>query len=74
MGIGDRIVSIGFGYVGLPVALVFAKKFPGTIGFDSNIDKVNTLEGGVDPFRQISNKDLKTSNLYITTDSSALSG
>ncbi|MEW6499203.1 MAG: hypothetical protein AB1589_42980 [Cyanobacteriota bacterium] len=38
------------------------------------LDKVNTLKGGVDPFRQISNEDLKTSNLYITTDSPELIG
>ncbi|WP_348231588.1 nucleotide sugar dehydrogenase [Trichocoleus sp. DQ-U1] len=71
---GDRIAIIGLGYVGLPVALAFAKKFPGTIGFDTNIHKVNTLKGGVDPSHQISNENLKTSNLYITADPAELLG
>src|SRR6476469_7464832 len=72
--LSDRIAVIGLGYVGLPVALAFAKKFPGTIGFDTNVEKVNTLKGGVDPSRQISNEHLKTANLYITADSAELSG
>ncbi|MFE1746595.1 nucleotide sugar dehydrogenase [Coleofasciculus sp. H7-2] len=63
----NRIAVIGLGYVGLPVALAFAEKFPGTIGFDINVDKVNTLKEGVDPSRQISNENLKASNLQITT-------
>ena len=32
----ERIAVIGLGYVGLPVALAFARKFPGAIGFDVN--------------------------------------
>jgi UDP-N-acetyl-D-galactosamine dehydrogenase len=72
--LSDRIAVIGLGYVGLPVALAFAKKFPGTIGFDTNVEKVNTLKGGVDPSRQMSNEHLQTANLYITADSAELSG
>ena len=33
----ERIAVIGLGYVGLPVALAFARKYPGTIGFDVNV-------------------------------------
>lgn len=72
--LSDRIAVIGLGYVGLPVALAFAKKFPGTIGFDTNVEKVNILKSGVDPSRQISNEHLQTANLYITADSEKLSG
>jgi UDP-N-acetyl-D-galactosamine dehydrogenase len=44
----DRIAVIGLGYVGLPVALAFAKKFPNTVGFDINIEKVESLKQGRD--------------------------
>ena len=41
----ERIAVIGLGYVGLPVALAFARKYPGTIGFDIHREKV----GGIEP-------------------------
>ena len=39
----ERIAVIGLGYVGLPVALAFARKVPGTVGFDVNKEKVEEL-------------------------------
>ena len=39
---------IGLGYVGLPVALAFARKFPGTVGFDIHREKVDELRRGFD--------------------------
>ncbi len=39
----ERIAVVGLGYVGLPVALAFAQKFPGTVGFDVNKEKVEEL-------------------------------
>ena len=44
----QRVAGIGFGYVGLPVALAFARQFPGSIGFDVNVEKVKELRSGVD--------------------------
>jgi UDP-N-acetyl-D-galactosamine dehydrogenase len=44
----ERIAVIGLGYVGLPVALAFARKFPGTIGFDIDKSKVDALRQGLD--------------------------
>jgi UDP-N-acetyl-D-galactosamine dehydrogenase len=44
----ERIAVIGLGYVGLPVALAFARKFPGAIGFDVNREKVEELSRGFD--------------------------
>ena len=40
----ERVAVIGLGYVGLPVALAFARKFPGSIGFDINVEKVKELQ------------------------------
>jgi hypothetical protein len=44
--VSEKIAVIGLGYVGLPVALGFAKKFPGTVGFDINVEKVKELASG----------------------------
>ena len=64
----DRIAIIGLGYVGLPVALAFAKKFPGTIGFDINYEKTTALKQGIDPTGEIPNDELKATTLQITSD------
>ena len=44
----NQIAVIGLGYVGLPVALAIAKKFPNTIGFDINQEKIAALNQGID--------------------------
>ncbi|WP_414571150.1 nucleotide sugar dehydrogenase [Nostoc sp. CCY 9925] len=64
----NRIAVIGLGYVGLPVALAFAKKFPQTIGFDINLEKVKSLKQGIDHTNQISSDELINSSLIITSE------
>lgn len=44
----ERIGVVGLGYVGLPVALAFARKFPRTVGFDIHREKVDELKRGHD--------------------------
>lgn len=67
------LAIIGLGYVGLPVALAFAKKFPNTVGFDINEEKVESLRQGVDSTGEVSTDELKTTNLKITSDLDNLS-
>ena len=55
----ERIAVIGLGYVGLPVALAFARKFPGTVGFDVNEEKVEELRRGYDRNQEVSEGELK---------------
>ena len=43
-----RIAVLGLGYVGLPLAVAFSKKFE-TVGFDINTEKVFFMSNGVDP-------------------------
>ena len=64
----ERIAVIGLGYVGLPVALAFARKFPGTIGFDVNREKVDELRRGHDRNQEVSKTELEESSLKITAD------
>ena len=60
------IAVIGLGYVGLPLALAFANKFPGTIGFDINPHRIEALIQGSDRTGEVSPDVLKTSPLKIT--------
>ena len=53
-----KIGMIGLGYVGLPLALSFSKKYK-VNAFDINKDKVLELRSGLDRTGEISNKDLK---------------
>lgn len=54
-----KIGVIGLGYVGLPLAVEFAKKFP-TIGFDINQQRVEELNAGHDRTLEVSDMDLKS--------------
>src|SRR5690349_16590 len=62
------IAVIGLGYVGLPLAVEFGKKFT-TLGFDLSADKVEAYRRHVDPTGEVSSDDLKASvHLRCSTD------
>jgi UDP-N-acetyl-D-galactosamine dehydrogenase len=66
------IAVVGLGYVGLPLAVEFGRKYP-TIGFDLSADKVAAYKKHVDPTGEVSTEDLRAaSQLRVTTDPSAL--
>lgn len=64
-----RIGIIGLGYVGLPLAVEFGRKFP-TVGFDINQDRVAELEGGTDATLECSGEELAEAS-HLTYSSSA---
>ncbi len=70
----ERIAVIGLGYVGLPVALAFARVFPGTVGFDVDARRVAELEAGHDRTEECTATELKESSLKVTADVLALAG
>jgi UDP-N-acetyl-D-galactosamine dehydrogenase len=70
----ERIAVIGLGYVGLPVALGFARHFPGTVGFDIHEEKVRELAAGHDRNGEISKEELLGAGLKVTSDPAALKG
>src|SRR5271170_5431499 len=70
----ERFAVIGLGYVGLPVALAFARKFPSTVGFDIHVEKVNELLRGYDRNHEQPAALLETTTLKMTSDPSDLMG
>jgi len=63
-----KIAIIGIGYVGLPLAVEFSKKYL-TIGFDLNVERIKQLKDGVDKTLEVSNDELKNANIIFTMDS-----
>jgi UDP-N-acetyl-D-galactosamine dehydrogenase len=63
----ERIGIVGLGYVGLPVAIEFAKHFEGTVGFDIDADKVQELRSGHDRTGEIDGDSLRNSTLQFTS-------
>ncbi|MBU2975930.1 nucleotide sugar dehydrogenase [Zobellia sp. B3R18] len=55
----SKIAIIGLGYVGLPLARLFATKYP-VIGFDINEKRIEELQSGKDNTLEVSDEDLKT--------------
>jgi UDP-N-acetyl-D-galactosamine dehydrogenase len=67
-----HIGVIGLGYVGLPLAVEFGKRFP-TIGFDVKADRIAELEQGIDTTLEVSADELAAAKqLRFATDSAAL--
>jgi len=67
-----RIAIVGLGYVGLPLAVEFAKKFD-TLGFDSSTQRIAELQSGQDRTLEITDAELAlASRLRFTLDASAL--
>lgn len=53
-----KIAVIGLGYVGLPLARLFATKYP-VVGFDININRISELNSGIDSTLEVENDILK---------------
>src|SRR5919202_2012294 len=64
----ERIAVTGLGYVGLPLSLALSQKFPGTVGFDINLNKVEALRQNIDETGLVPPEELKTTSLKITSD------
>src|SRR5690554_4676339 len=62
-----KIAVIGLGYVGLPVAVAFGKKYE-VIGFDINPHRIKTLKSGIDYTNEVLPEDLKVANIKYTSE------
>ena len=60
-----KLAVIGLGYVGLPIALEFAKKIK-VIGFDINAGRIDLMQKGIDPSRELSAADFEGADIVFT--------
>jgi UDP-N-acetyl-D-galactosamine dehydrogenase len=73
MAKSPRIVIVGLGYVGLPLAVALARKFD-AIGFDVDSDRVAELRSGIDRTREVDEGDLCQSALKLSSDPADCAG
>ena len=65
---GEASISVlGLGYVGLPIALAFAKKAR-VVGFDINDERVEMMKNGVDPSGELEPSDFVGCNIEFTSN------
>lgn len=60
-----KLAVIGLGYVGLPIALEFAKRVS-VIGFDINPERVSMMKKGIDPSKELSKQDFEACDILFT--------
>jgi UDP-N-acetyl-D-glucosamine/UDP-N-acetyl-D-galactosamine dehydrogenase len=68
----EIVAVVGLGYVGLPVALAFGRKFRGTIGFDISGARIEALRRGEDWTGESDAKTLREAEVKFTADPSDL--
>jgi UDP-N-acetyl-D-galactosamine dehydrogenase len=62
-----KMAVIGLGYVGLPIALEFARKIS-VIGFDIKADRIEMMKKGIDPSNELSPEDFEGCNIVFTSE------
>lgn len=65
------IAVVGLGYVGMPLAVAFAKKTR-VIGFDTNVEKIQKYKDGIDPTCEVGDKAIKNTTVEFTANENAL--
>ena len=68
----ENIALIGLGYVGMPIAVAFAKKGLSVIGFDLNKEKIELYKSGKDPTKEVGDETIKNSTVLFTSDENDL--
>ena len=67
----EKLSLIGLGYVGMPIAIAFAKKVD-VIGFDVNKEKIELYKSGIDPTKEVGDEAVKATSVRFTADETEL--
>ena len=63
----EKLSLVGLGYVGMPIAVAYAKKIK-VVGYDFNAAKVQLYKNGIDPTREVGNDAIKETSVDFTAD------
>lgn len=64
----EKISLVGLGYVGMPIAVEFAKRGIEVVGFDLNKAKIETYKSGIDPTKEVGDEVIRNSTVYFTSN------
>lgn len=67
----EKIALVGLGYVGMPIAVSFAKKVK-VVGFDLNKKKIELYKSGIDPTNEVGDEEISKSTVEFTSDEAKL--
>ena len=67
----EKLSLVGLGYVGMPIAVAFAKKIK-VIGFDLNEVKIDLYKKGIDPTNEVGNDVIRQTKVEFTADAGRL--
>lgn len=67
----EKLSLVGLGYVGMPIAVAFARKIK-VVGFDLNKEKIALYQSGVDPTREVGDEAIKDTTVEFTADAAKL--
>ena len=67
----EKVAVIGLGYVGMPIAVAFAKKV-NVIGYDLNTKKIDLYRSGIDPTNEVGDDEIKNTKVDFTSDETRL--
>ena len=67
-----KLSLLGLGYVGMPIAVEFAKHGVKVVGFDLNEKKIGLYQQGIDPTREVGDEAVKASTVEFTADEAKL--
>lgn len=68
----ENLSLVGLGYVGMPIAVAFAKKGINVIGFDLNKEKIELYKSGVDPTKEVGDEAISKTTVKFTADEKEL--
>lgn len=66
-----KIALVGLGYVGMPIAVAFAKRAD-VIGFDLNEEKIKAYKSGIDPTKEVGDEAIARTTVEFTSDAAKL--
>ena len=67
----EKISLVGLGYVGMPIAVAFARKV-NVVGYDLNTAKIDLYKNGIDPTNEVGDEVIKNTTVEFTSDESKL--
>ncbi len=68
----EKLSLVGLGYVGMPIAIEFAKRGISVIGYDLNKSKIETYKSGIDPTHEVGDDEIKNTTVEFTADEAKL--